>query len=101
MKVLVLNSGSSSVKFQLIRMEDESLLAKDRLHLPTLYWWGDFHGSFRQGIQRLYRPGSSHQRGLPTHGGILYSYSTVPYPDHHGFGTGCQRLTRRAHRAVS
>lgn len=28
MKVLVLNSGSSSVKFQLIRMEDESLLAK-------------------------------------------------------------------------
>jgi len=28
MKVLVLNSGSSSVKFQLMRMEDESLLAK-------------------------------------------------------------------------
>jgi acetate kinase len=28
MKVLVLNSGSSSIKFQLIRMEDESLLAK-------------------------------------------------------------------------
>jgi len=28
MKILVLNSGSSSVKFQLIRMEDESLLAK-------------------------------------------------------------------------
>jgi acetate kinase len=28
MKVLVLNSGSSSVKFQLIRMDDESLLAK-------------------------------------------------------------------------
>ena len=28
MKVLVLNSGSSSVKFQFIRMEDESLLAK-------------------------------------------------------------------------
>jgi acetate kinase len=28
MKVLVLNSGSSSVKFQLIRMEDETLLAK-------------------------------------------------------------------------
>jgi len=28
MKVLVLNSGSSSVKFQLIRMEDERLLAK-------------------------------------------------------------------------
>jgi len=28
MKVLVLNSGSSSVKFQFVRMEDESLLAK-------------------------------------------------------------------------
>ncbi len=28
MKILVLNSGSSSVKFQLIRTEDESLLAK-------------------------------------------------------------------------
>jgi len=28
MKVLVLNSGSSSIKFQLMRMEDESLLAK-------------------------------------------------------------------------
>jgi acetate kinase len=28
MKILVLNSGSSSVKFQLIRMEDESLMAK-------------------------------------------------------------------------
>jgi acetate kinase len=28
MKVLVLNSGSSSVKFQFMRMEDESLLAK-------------------------------------------------------------------------
>jgi acetate kinase len=28
MKVLILNSGSSSIKFQLIRMEDESLLAK-------------------------------------------------------------------------
>jgi acetate kinase len=28
MKILVLNSGSSSVKFQLMRMEDESLLAK-------------------------------------------------------------------------
>jgi acetate kinase len=28
MKALVLNSGSSSIKFQLIRMEDESLLAK-------------------------------------------------------------------------
>jgi acetate kinase len=28
MKVLVLNSGSSSVKFQLMRMEDESLLGK-------------------------------------------------------------------------
>jgi acetate kinase len=28
MKALVLNSGSSSVKFQLMRMEDESLLAK-------------------------------------------------------------------------
>jgi acetate kinase len=28
MNVLVLNSGSSSVKFQFIRMEDEGLLAK-------------------------------------------------------------------------
>jgi len=28
MKVLVLNSGSSSIKFQLMRMEDENLLAK-------------------------------------------------------------------------
>ena len=28
MKVLVLNSGSSSIKFQFMRMEDEDLLAK-------------------------------------------------------------------------
>src|SRR5512135_3022229 len=28
MRVLVLNSGSSSVKFQLMRMEDESVMAK-------------------------------------------------------------------------
>ena len=28
MKILVLNSGSSSLKYQLIDMEDESVLAK-------------------------------------------------------------------------
>ena len=38
MKILVINSGSSSIKFQMLNMDDESVIVKgviDRIGLPT------------------------------------------------------------------
>jgi acetate kinase len=41
MKVLVVNAGSSSIKYQVFNMDDESVLAKglvDRVGIPVLLW---------------------------------------------------------------
>ncbi|MDG4475218.1 acetate/propionate family kinase [Thiovibrio frasassiensis] len=71
MKVLVLNSGSSSIKYQLFDMRDESVLAA---------------GS----IEQIGEPGSHLSYALPTgQPEMKKAVQTLPVPDHH---QGFQRI---------
>jgi|GEM_PF-2840933 len=68
MKVLVLNSGSSSIKFQLFRRDDWSVLASGsatRIGEPESLMrcaWGDTKGVRQRLEERVAMP--DHQQGL-------------------------------------
>ena len=82
MKILVLNSGSSSLKFQLVAMPDESLLAKgavDRIGTSAAVLSLSCNGS----EQRLPLPGADHHAGVEAalrelqHCGAVRSHSEI------------------------
>ncbi len=68
MRVLIINSGSSSIKFQLLDMEDESVLATglvERIGQPQgLLQCTNRPGTAQAHVEKLQRPIADHQEGM-------------------------------------